>query len=213
MLLIATFFLHLTTAHFIEVGHSQPGLLPDLYLTKSDNPVGISLLSKKTCCIVHKGCFSNLLSAGLEAKSLGYQLKIVDALRPLYVQQALFAIIQDKKFVSLPGSEDDLHSRGLSVDILLTDAEGQPLPMPSPYFESSVRAFADYDECSEEEKTNREILADIMVRNGFNRHPYRWWEFQSSYWESLSSEDKKSLPPFTYSIEEFLCPQKGFKSL
>lgn len=200
--------LTLTPADFIEIGDSFDGLKCELHLTDTANPLGVALLPKKACCVVHKGCFSNLLAAGLDAKSQGYQLKIVDALRPLYVQQALFAIIPNKKYISEPGGEDDLHTRGLSVDVLLTDKNGQVLPLPSAYLEATPRAFSDYRDCTENERYNREVLADIMVRNGFKPHPNRWWEFQSTYWDSVSPEGKKALTPFNHNLEELICPAK-----
>ncbi len=207
MLVALHLLLMLTPADFIEVGNSYDGLTCELHLTNTSNPLGMTLFSKKACCAVHKSCFSNLLAAGLDAKSQGYQLKIVDTLRPLYIQQALFAVIPDKKYVSEPGGDDDLHTRGLSIDVLLTDKNGQELPLPSPYLEATPRAFSDYRDCTKEEGYNREVLADIMIRNGFKQHPNRWWEFQSTYWDTVPPEEKKGLTPFNQSIEELFCPK------
>jgi len=191
---------------FIVIEQPTTGLTYELHLTEKSNPLGIALLSKKSCCAVHKGCYSNLLSAGQDAESQGYLLKIVDALRPLYVQQALFAVISDPKFVSQAGDKDDLHTRGLSVDILLMDKEGKLLPLPTPYMETTPRAFSDYRDCTEEERQNREILSDIMTRNGFKQHPNRWWEFMSTYWDTLSSVEKEHFSLFNFSLEELNIP-------
>ena len=206
MILLLTSLLVVLFTDFVVIEQPTHGLIYELHLTEKSNPLGIALLSKKACCAVHKGCYSNLLSAGQDAMSLGYHLKIVDALRPLYVQQALFAVISDPKFVSPPGSEEDLHTRGLSVDILLTDKQGMPLSLPTPYMETTPRAFSEYRDCTEEERANRELLSDIMTRNGFRQHPNRWWEFMSTYWDTLPSDEKEHFSPFSFSLEELNIP-------
>jgi len=205
-LILLTSLLVVLFTDFVVIEQPIKGLTYELYLIEKSNPLGVALLSKKACCAVHKGCYSNLLSAGQDAMSQGYHLKIVDALRPLYVQQALFAVISDSKFVSMPGSNDDLHTRGLSVDILLMDKEGKLLPLPTPYMETTPRAYSDYRDSTEEERKHREILSDIMTRNGFRQHPNRWWEFMSTYWDTLSSEEREHFSPFSFSLEELNIP-------
>lgn len=204
LLSLALIILAVFPQDLIEVTRISDELECRLILATPKNPVGLPLYGLKSCCIVSVECYSNLISAALEAKSLGYTLCVIDALRPLYVQEALFSVINNPKYVSKPGGDDDLHSRGLAIDLLLLDPTGLPLRMPSEYLEAGATSHADFQDIDAKALFNRELLAGIMVKNGFKRHPYRWWEFQSTYWDTLSTEQKELFPPFNLPIEEAL---------
>lgn len=74
------------------------------------------------------------------------------------------------------------HSTGGAVDVTLVGETGEPVDMGSPIDEVSPRSypyhFAGSAGAKEREyHQNRQLLGDIMVRAGFQRHPHEWWHF------------------------------------
>jgi zinc D-Ala-D-Ala dipeptidase len=83
------------------------------------------------------------------------------------------------------------HSTGGAVDISLVDQTGQPAWMGSPIDELSVRSHPDYfakvaadptaseldRSQAQQANTHRQILRDVMLAAGFERHWGEWWHF------------------------------------
>lgn len=129
------------------------------------------------------------VQAELKAEGLG--LKLFDAYRPLSVQQKMWDLIQDERYVSDPARNRGRHTRGTAVDVTLIDAKGDPLPMPTGYDDFTEKAHSDHDgpEVSPEAKANREKLADVMTRHGFEAYPYEWWHFDLTGWKEYPPLD------------------------
>jgi|SRR5690606_11462244 len=70
------------------------------------------------------------------------------------------------------------HSRGSTVDLTIIDGNtGIPLDMGSPYDFFGEQSWVDYDEISEMQKTNRQLLQRIMQKHHFRNYPNEWWHF------------------------------------
>lgn len=70
------------------------------------------------------------------------------------------------------------HSKGSTIDITIINAKtGKPLDMGSVYDFFGEASWVDYQNISEEQKTNRKLLQDIMLKNGFKNYPKEWWHF------------------------------------
>lgn len=70
------------------------------------------------------------------------------------------------------------HSKGSTVDITIINAKtGRPLDMGSAYDFFGEASWVDYENISEEQKANRKLLQDIMLKNGFKNYPKEWWHF------------------------------------
>jgi D-alanyl-D-alanine dipeptidase len=130
----------------------------------------------------------------LRAQGLG--LRVFDAYRPLTVQQKMWDLIRDERYVSNPAVNQGRHTRGTAVDVGLTDLMGNPLPMPSGFDDFSEKAHADYEGASAEEQKNREILRRAMEAEGFTVYPTEWWHFDFQSWETY--------PVLPYTIEDLL---------
>jgi D-alanyl-D-alanine dipeptidase len=74
----------------------------------------------------------------------GLGLKIYDGYRPLSVQQKMWNLIRDERFVSNPAVNLGRHTRGTAVDVSLVDRHGKPVTMPSDFDEFSPRAAVSY---------------------------------------------------------------------
>ena len=119
------------------------------------------------------------VAANREFIEIGYRLKIWDAYRPPSAQRTLWEVVADPSFVANP-EKGSIHTRGAAVDVTLVDDEGNELPMPTGFDDFSEKAAIDYDGCTEDEAKNRDLLAEVMVRNGFVQIQSEWWHFADS---------------------------------
>ncbi|MCB0424096.1 MAG: M15 family metallopeptidase [Mangrovimonas sp.] len=70
------------------------------------------------------------------------------------------------------------HSKGSTVDLTIIDGEtNKPLDMGSPFDFFAVQSWIDYDAISEEQKANRQLLQNVMLKYGFRNYPREWWHF------------------------------------
>lgn len=123
----------------------------------------------------------------LQAEGLG--LKIFDAYRPFHVQQQMWNLIHDERYVSNPARNAGRHTRGTAVDVTLVDRHGRELPMPTAFDDFTERAHRDATGISPEAKENSLRLERAMVRHGFIPYPFEWWHFDYRGWEQYPPLD------------------------
>jgi len=128
----------------------------------------------------------------LAMKGLG--IKIYDGYRPFSVQQEMWNLIHDERFVSNPAVNRGRHTRGTAVDVTLVARHGKPVPMPSDFDEFSPRAAVTYPGGSSEQRRNRDLLQRVMIRHGFLSYPDEWWHFDFKGWEKY--------PPISLGFEK-----------
>jgi D-alanyl-D-alanine dipeptidase len=133
---------------------------------------------------VRRELISHLEAVQKELAKQGLGLKIYDGYRPLPVQQKMWNLIHDERFVSNPAVNMGRHTRGTAVDVALVDKLGRTLPMPSDFDEFSPRASVNYHGGNAEERRNRDLLQRVMTRHGFLSFPDEWWHFDFKGWEN-----------------------------
>lgn len=69
------------------------------------------------------------------------------------------------------------HSRGSTLDLTLADRNGVPLDMGTPFDLFSTRSWPGSPDVTAEQRANRDFLADIMGRHGFDPFHMEWWHF------------------------------------
>ena len=133
-----------------------------------------------------------------------YGLKILDAWRPLNLQEELYYkykknIINEfhlensseeeiekniSKYISLPVQDvlmAPLHSTGGAIDIILTDELGNNLDIGVEFDEFTDKANTNYYETDSEKYKevvkNRRILYNVMTEVGFTNLPSECWHF------------------------------------
>jgi len=121
--------------------------------------------------------------------NLGLGLKIYDGYRPLSVQQKMWDLIQDERYVSNPAKNRGRHTRGTAVDVTLVDKLGKELVMPTDFDDFTEKAHSDSDDTDPEAKRNRKILQEVMTRHGFEIYPYEWWHFDFQGWQKFPALD------------------------
>ncbi len=143
---------------------------------------------------LHRGPAEALVKVQQELAAQGLGLKIFDAYRPLSVQQRMWDLIHDDRYVSNPALNAGRHTRGTAVDVTLVDREGKELPMPTPFDDFSERAHRDATGIPAEAARNSKLLESVMQKHGFLPYPFEWWHFDFHDW--------KSHPPLDVPIEQ-----------
>jgi zinc D-Ala-D-Ala dipeptidase len=132
-------------------------------------------------------------AAGLEAAAVwlalqrpGWQLLVLDALRPQRVQEAIWKDVEgtDAALYFAHPLRGSIHSFGKAVDVTLLDADGFELDMGSGFDEMSLRSHpALHAEhlaqgvLTAEHLTHRGWLAAALRAGGYEGIPTEWWHF------------------------------------
>ncbi len=70
------------------------------------------------------------------------------------------------------------HSRGSTIDLTIIDANTlEPLDMGSPYDFFGEASWVAYQDLTEIQKKNRQLLQQVMQKHGFRNYPQEWWHF------------------------------------
>lgn len=70
------------------------------------------------------------------------------------------------------------HSRGSTVDLTIIDGiTSEPLDMGSPYDFFGEPSWVEYQNITEKQKHNRQLLQNTMLKHGFRNYPQEWWHF------------------------------------
>lgn len=107
------------------------------------------------------------------------KLIVYDCYRPLEVQQAMWKIMPDSRYVANPKT-GSLHNRGVAIDCALTEENGILLPFPTGFDSFEDKAAHTYV-CSTDEQekcNNRALLKGIMEKIGLVSIRTEWWHYQ-----------------------------------
>ena len=70
------------------------------------------------------------------------------------------------------------HSRGSTLDLTIIDGNtNEPLDMGSPYDFFGEPSWVDYQNITDNQKQNRQLLQKVMLKYGFRNYPQEWWHF------------------------------------
>lgn len=134
-----------------------------------------------------------LAAAASDLRKQGYRLLIWDTYRP---QKAVDNFVEwinnpndegDKSFYPdlkksdlLKGQyimEKSGHTRGSTVDLTLIKKDGSIVDMGGTFDLFSEISHPDYKKLTREQKKNRKILHDAMIKAGFQGIDSEWWHF------------------------------------
>lgn len=139
-------------------------------------------------CYVRKSVAEKLNKVQQELEALGYGLLIWDGYRPLSVQAIFWNLVPDEQYV-MPPAKGSRHNRGAAVDATLVKLDGTPVQMPTDFDDFSEKAHRNYMDLPQEVINNRQLLAQVMYRNGFTGVDCEWWHFDDADWRSYPIED------------------------
>lgn len=138
---------------------------------------------------LQRGAARALQAVQRDLRREGLGLKIYDGYRPLHVQQKMWDLIRDERYVSNPAKNAGRHTRGTAVDVTLVDLRGRELPMPTPYDDFTEKAHRAGKGVPAEALRNSQKLERAMVRHGFIPYPFEWWHFDFRGWEKYPPLD------------------------
>ena len=132
---------------------------------------------------LHRAAAQALVEVQHELAARGLGLKIFDAYRPLSVQQRMWDLIHDERYVSNPALNAGRHTRGTAVDLTLVYRDGRELPMPTPFDDFTESAHRRARGIDAEAAHDSQLLEEVMVKHGFVPYPFEWWHFDFRDWK------------------------------
>ena len=165
---------------FVRVTDYIPDIRVDLRYAAADNFTGQTIYDFTEAWLRY-GTVRKLAKAQETLAAQGYGLKIWDAFRPPAAQFVMWEICPNDDYVADPTQGFSNHSRGNTVDVTLTTAEGEELVMPTEFDDFSGKADRDYSDVDDPEAVaNVLILEQAMEEAGFNPYVGEWWHFVDS---------------------------------
>ena len=161
---------------FVLVSSLDKNIVIDLKYATTDNFTK-KIIYPNNVCVLRKNTAQKLVKANSQLKKLGYEIKVWDAYRPIYVQQIFWNIVKDSRFVANPSNGGSIHNKGCAVDVTLVDINGNELNMPSKFDDFSYKAYRTNSKQTSEAKKNVDLLTKCMVDNGFTTIDTEWWHF------------------------------------
>jgi D-alanyl-D-alanine dipeptidase len=166
----------------VELNRLDAGLRFDLRYATPDNFTKATLYPVAKAYL-HRNAAEALVKVQKELAAQGLGLKIFDAYRPLSVQQRMWDLIRDDRYVSNPALNAGRHTRGTAIDLTLVDREGKELPMPSAFDDFTERAHREAPGIPKDAARNSKLLESTMQKHGFLPYPFEWWHFDFRDWK------------------------------
>ena len=140
-----------------------------------------------------KEALAALSKAAEDLRAQGYRILVWDSYRPQKAVDNFVKWINDPEDVGDKSFYPDLqksdliagnyimpksgHTRGSTVDLTIIKKDGTCVDMGGTFDLFSEVSHPDYAELTEEQKQNRKILHDAMIKAGFKGLDSEWWHF------------------------------------
>ncbi|MFH2204478.1 MAG: M15 family metallopeptidase [Elusimicrobiota bacterium] len=173
---------------FIDISELDPSIAVDIRYATADNFTRTVLYPVNRCALRRRAAQA-LVQVQKELRSGGLGLKVWDCYRPLSIQNKLWELVPDPRYVADP-KRGSRHNRGAAVDATLVDRSGRELEMPTGYDDFSERAHRDYAAAAPAARKNSEQLARVMEKHGFTGLRTEWWHFDFAGWREYDVEDR-----------------------
>lgn len=164
-------------APLVEITESQYAVRVALAYATAQNFTGEPVYKSDARCFLHPEAAACLKKAVEIARVQGYGITVFDAYRPTEVQWALWSHTPDPDFLADP-RRGSPHSRGVAIDLTLTDADGDELDMGTPFDSFDPLSHHGNPGISAEAQRNRLLLMGIMTTAGWDFYRNEWWHYQ-----------------------------------
>lgn len=182
---------------FVYVDEVIPSIKQELRYFGNNNFVGRPIHGyRANRVILTKSAASALRVVQEELSIFGLSILVFDAYRP---QQAVDDFVTwskdlsdtktkstyyprvSKEILFAQGyiAERSGHSRGSTVDLTIVSKKApfEPLDMGTGFDFFGPESWPNYAGISTQQRANRLLLQNIMVKHGFNPYPQEWWHF------------------------------------
>jgi D-alanyl-D-alanine dipeptidase len=174
-------------ADLVDIKKVNPRIIVDMKYATEDNFTKKRIYDSNTCYLRNSTAVKlDAVQKELERMSLG--LKVWDCYRPMAVQQILWQILPDERYVANP-KKGSRHNRASSVDVTLVDSQGKELQMPTGFDDFSPRAHHHYKDLPDQAIRNRELLKGLMEKAGFIPLSEEWWHYDDKEWKKFDILD------------------------
>lgn len=179
----------------VDIRELDSSILLDIRYATERNFTGVILYDAPRC-LLRRAIAERLVRVQKRLAEHGLGLKMWDCYRPISVQQRLWQLVPDSRYVARPvvrggrpvrGSK---HNRGAAVDVTVVDAEGLAVPVPTDHDDFSERAHSRYRGGSRAARRNARLLRRAMKAEGFTPIASEWWHFDGPGWRSYPLEDR-----------------------
>lgn len=161
---------------FVRILDYIPTATQELYYATDRNFTG-QVIYDFSDAYLRYGTVKKLMAVSEDLAELGLRIRIWDGFRPVAAQFTLWEICPNSTYVANPNVGFSSHSRGNTVDLTLTDENGNEITMPTGFDDFTAKADRDYSDCTPEEAANAQILELIMEKHGFKGYQGEWWHF------------------------------------
>ena len=128
-------------------------------------------------CFLRNDVAKAVQQASEKLQQQGYGgLRLFDCYRPQPIQQKMWNIKPDERYVANPNKGSD-HNRGTAVDLTILDRDSKPLDMGTSFDEFSPKAHHTYLGLSPQVLKNRQLLKTTMAYVGFHHIDTEWWHY------------------------------------
>lgn len=163
----------------VDISKACPGIQIELRYATDRNVTGQPIYPRNARALVLPNVAAKLNLANRALQALGYQLKVWDAYRPKWAQQALWNAVRNRAYVVEPVGFGSLHSWGAAVDVTLVDLDGRPVRMPTDYDDFTAAARYNYVGGDAEIAANLNALEKAMADAGFQHIRDEWWHYSA----------------------------------
>lgn len=175
------------------------GVEVDLRYAGTNNFAGRKLYGAMDCAWLRREAAAGLAAsaAWLARRSSGWTLRVLDALRPQRVQEAIWVDVvgtPQQLYFANP-ARGSIHSFGMAVDVTLVDAAGREADMGSGFDEMDLASHPALHEqllasgrLTPAQVQRRQLLHDAMAAGGFAGIPTEWWHFDHGDRERVRRE-------------------------
>jgi zinc D-Ala-D-Ala dipeptidase len=165
-----------------------PGVQHDLRYAGSNNFAGRNLYGKLDCAWLRVEAADGLVTAAawLQRQRPGWQLLVLDALRPQRVQMAIWRDVvgtPQQMYFANPAA-GSIHSYGMAVDLTLLRPNGKEADMGSGFDEMALVSHPSLHAellasgaLKPAQVAERECLRLAMLQGGFAGIRTEWWHF------------------------------------
>lgn len=181
---------------FVDAAEVVDGLIVDMRYYGSNNFVGTPIDGyENPRCLLTNEAAKALAEVQYYVAEYGFGLKVFDCYRP---KRAVAHFVRWAENVDDTAMKDEFypeidkrdlfrlgyiaersgHSRGSTVDVTLVWLEdGAEVDMGTPFDFFSTKSWPSDTTVSDDQRTNRLLLADAMTRHGFKPLQEEWWHF------------------------------------
>jgi D-alanyl-D-alanine dipeptidase len=182
---------------FVFIDEAVPGIRQDIRYAGSNNFVGRPVIGYVVQrAVLTEQAAQALAAAQMDLQPFGLALLVFDAYRP---QQAVDDFVAWSKdygdtqtkatyYPRVPRAslfpegyiaERSGHSRGSTIDLTIvsTSTPFKPLDMGTAFDFFGKESWPDYAGISSQQRANRLLLRNLMIKHGFKPYAQEWWHF------------------------------------